>query len=200
MPTPLSEVAARADEFFMGRSPIHDAMRRIAKALADMNIPFAIAGAMAANAHGHRRETEDVDLLITREGLAAFKERWLGHGWVERVPGLKAVRDTAANVKVDFLITGDFPGDGKPKPVAFPDPRDAAEVKSEGLPVLRLETLIELKLASGMTALHRMQDLADVIQLVRGNKLPADYAERLDPYVREKFSEMWRAAQVEDDY
>ena len=28
--------------------------------------------------------------------------------------------------KINFLLAGDFPGDGKPKPVTFPDPREAA--------------------------------------------------------------------------
>ena len=42
---PLSEVAQEADRFFMGRSPIHEAMQRIALALTDLEIPFAVAGA-----------------------------------------------------------------------------------------------------------------------------------------------------------
>ncbi len=200
MTIPISEVLERAGDFFMGRSPIHDAVRRIAETFAAMNIPFAVAGSLAAYAHNHRRETEDVDLLVTREGLAAFKERWLGLGWVERFPGSKAVRDTAANVKVDFLLAGDYPGDGKPKPVAFPDPAEVAVAGSEGYPVLKLDTLLELKIASGMTAPHRLQDLADAIQLVKKNRLPIEHADRLNPYVREKFRELWPAAQVEEDY
>ncbi len=197
---PLSEVLKRADDFFMGRSPIHEAAKRISETLGAMRIPFAIAGALAANAHGHRRETEDVDLLIEREGLAAFKERWLGLGWVERVKGSKGVRDVVANVKIDFLLAGEYPGDGKPKPVVFPSPAGASEVGPDGLPVLKLPTLLELKIASGMTAPHRLQDLADAIQLIKKNGLPPEYAERLNPYVREKFRELWSAAQVEEDY
>jgi len=50
----MLEIAKRVDAFMMDRSPIHDTMRRLAKALNDLKIPFAIAGAMAANAHGHR--------------------------------------------------------------------------------------------------------------------------------------------------
>lgn len=57
-------VAKRAGALFMNRSPIHDAMRRLAGALAEMNIPFAIASAIAANAHGHQRTTADVDVLM----------------------------------------------------------------------------------------------------------------------------------------
>jgi hypothetical protein len=75
-------------------------------------------------------------------------------------PGSKAVRDTINNVKIDFLLTGDYPGDGKPKPVAFPDP-SAAAIEGEKYRVVSLPRLVELKLAYGMTAPHRLQDLAD---------------------------------------
>ncbi len=88
---------------------------------------------MAVNAHGHRRTTEHIDLLMTREGLAAFKARWLGVGWVDLFPGSKGMRDAVANVKVDVLITGDFPGDGRPKSVSFPDP-SVAEPSADGYP------------------------------------------------------------------
>jgi len=63
-----------------------------------------------------------------------------------------------------------------------------------------LDTLLELKLASGMTAAHRPQDLADVIELIRVNRLPIEHGERLNPYVAEKFRELWRAAQIVDEY
>ena len=35
---------------------------------------------------------------------------------MEITAGLKAVRDTRFDVKIDFLLTGDYPGDGKAKP------------------------------------------------------------------------------------
>ncbi len=46
----------------MGRSPIHAAGARIAKARSEMDVPFCIAGALAVNVHGHMRTTEDVDI------------------------------------------------------------------------------------------------------------------------------------------
>jgi hypothetical protein len=96
---------------------------------------------------------------------------------------VKRQRPTAV-VKIDFLLTGDFPGDGKPKPVAFPDPREAAVV-GEKYRIVSLPRLVEMKLASGMTAPHRLQDLADVLRLIRAADLPRDFAARIDPYVRE---------------
>jgi hypothetical protein len=196
----LSEVLQRAGEYFMAKSPIHAAADRLARALSDINIPFAIAGALAVNAHGHMRTSEDVDVLLTPQGLALFKERWLGRGWVEQFPGSRGLRDTVHGVRIDVMLTGDYPGDGKPKPVAFPDPAQVAEPDRRGIPVLTLNALLTLKLASGMTAAHRAQDLADVIQLIRKNGLDRAYAEQLDPYVREKYLELWEAAQVRDEY
>ena len=184
----------------MGKSPVHAAAAHIAKALSEERIPFAVAGALAVSAHGHVRTTEDVDILITRDGLSRFKERWLGRGWVEQFPGSKGVRDAVHNVRIDFILTGDYPGDGKPKPVAFPDPVEASEPDPEGIRFLTLPVLLTLKLASGMTAAHRPDDLGDVINLIRKNSLARDYAGQLHAYVREKYLELWEAAQIQDEY
>jgi hypothetical protein len=196
----MLEIAKRVDAFMMERSPVHDTMRRLAKAFNDLEIAFAIAGAMAANAHGHRRTTADVDVLLRREDLARFKERWIGRGWLDIFEGSKGFKDTMNGVKVDVLIVGEYPGDGKPKPVSFPAPESVREIHDESLPYLDLKSLLELKIASGMTAPHRPRDLDDVIQLIRVNVLKKDYADQLNPFVREKFLELWQAAQVSEDY
>ena len=199
MPQSILEVVKRVDQFFMGTSPIHAAMQRLAKTLGEMQIPFAIAGAMAANAHGHRRTTADVDILIRREDLNRFKQQYLGLGWVDKFEGSKNFRDAVCNVNIDALIVGEYPGDGLPKPVAFPPPEDVAELAEDGIPYVSLKTLLELKLASGMTAAHRPRDFDDVIQLIRVNQLPLDYADALNSYVADKYRELWQAAQIDED-
>lgn len=188
----------RIGAYFMGSSPVQEAAVRIAHLLSEMKIDYAIAGALCLAAHGVVRATEDVDVLIAREGLDRFKETWLGRGYVDVRPGGKAVRDTASGVKVDFLIEGDFPGDGKPKPVSFPSPRRAA-IDAGRFRVVDLKHLLEMKLASGMTAPHRIQDLADVLRLISVARLPRELAEDLDPYVRAKYDELWQTAQRHDD-
>src|SRR5687768_16265435 len=97
----ITEVTQRADRFFMKVSQVHEAARRLADTLDALGIPYAIAGALAANSHGHVRTTDDVDVLLTREGLATFKARWLGRGWVEKFAGSKGVRDVVAGVTID---------------------------------------------------------------------------------------------------
>jgi hypothetical protein len=189
---------ARARRYFMGDADVQRAAKRIAGTLGEMGIPFVICGGLAVMAHGHARLTQDVDVLLTPEGLRRFKERWLGKGWVERVPGSRGMRDTEHNVKIDVLLTGDYPGDGKPKPVRFPDPATVA-IDLGGTATIALPRLIELKLASGMTAPDRPRDLDDVIQLVRANALPREFGDSLDPWVRGKFDELWGYAQIPVD-
>ena len=186
-----------AERFFMKEGKVHQAALALAQRLDGAGIPYAIAGAMALGAHGYERMTSDVDVLLTREGLARFKAAFLGRGYVEKFAGSKGLRDTENGVTIDILIAGDFPGDGQPKPVAFPDPAEAA-VAGSRFRILGLPTLVELKLASGMTAPHRLKDLADVLELVRTTKLSAEFALQLDPYVREQYVELWRAAQTVD--
>jgi hypothetical protein len=181
----------------LGQSEVQEAVARLIDALDAVGIDYALVGAMALNEYGYRRVTEDVDVLLTREGLAAFKEAYLGRGYVEKFPGSKGMRDTVAGVNVDVILTGEYPGDGKPKPVRFPDPGVAA-VRAGKVALLPLDRLIELKLASGMTAPHRLRDLADVLELIRLQGLPEDYGQRLDAYVRGKFAELWQAAQSTD--
>jgi hypothetical protein len=186
--------------FHMGTSPIHAAAHQIARYFDDAGVDYAIAGALCLGAHGVVRATEDVDILITRDGLARFKAAWLGRGYVDVRPGGKPIRDTTNGVRIDFLITGDFPGDGKPKPVAFPDPATVA-VPAGDLRIVALPRFIELKLASGLSAPHRLQDLADVLKLIETRGLPGELARELDESVREKYTELWHTAQhPEDDY
>jgi hypothetical protein len=186
-----------AEGFFMKTGRVHKAAEALAQRLDAAGVPYAIAGAMALGAHGYERVTVDVDVLLTREGLERFKRDNLGRGYVEKFPGSKGLRDTENGVVIDVLLAGDFPGDGRPKPVSFPDPADAAVV-GERFRILALPTLVELKLASGMTAPHRLKDLADVLELIRAANLPESFADELDSSVRDKYAELWRAAQTED--
>jgi hypothetical protein len=191
------EGVAFAERFFMGLDEVHKAMRKLCATLDADGIPYAIAGAMALNAHGYRRVTTDVDVLLTREGLAAFKAKHVGRGWVERFPGSKNLRDAELDVKIDVLLTGDYPGDGKPKPVSFPDPRVA--IRGDGVLILSIKDLVELKLASGMTSADRLKDLADVQELIRHARLPLELGGALHPMVREKYLEIWHATTKDAD-
>jgi hypothetical protein len=66
--------------------------------------------------------------------------------------------------------------------------------------MLDLRSLIELKLASWMTAPHRPRDMDDVIRLIKIHGLSRAYADRLHDYVRDEFDKLWALAQVKDRY
>lgn len=180
------------ERFFQQDSQVHQALRAIAERLDALAIPYSVAGGMALSAHGYRRFTEDVDILVTRDGLQAVHEQLEGRGYLPPFQGSKNLHDTRHGVKLKFLVTGGFPGDGKPKPVSFPDPADAGTV-IDGIRYLSLPALIDLKLASGMTNLARLKDLSDVVELIQLLDLPREFAEQLNPYVRGKFHELWDA-------
>lgn len=187
-----------AAEFFMGKADVQRALEILAYRLEQLEIPYAIVGAMAMNEYGYRRVTEDVDVLLTREGLDRFKQHWLGRGYVEKFHGSRGLRDTENGVPIDIVVTGDYPGDGRPKPVVFPDPAAHAR-RGSRVRLLPLQKLIELKLASGMSAPHRLRDLADVLELIRVTDLPLELAVDLDESVREKYRELWHAAHESHD-
>jgi hypothetical protein len=193
-----ARIAANVDScwrFFMGEAEAQKALRKLVGILEGENVPYAIIGALALNEYGHRRVTVDVDLIMREADLQAFKRRWLGHGYVERVPGTGKLLDTEFGVHIDVLTTGRFPGDDKPKPIAFPDPATTA-VRGRPFAMLPVERWIELKLASGMVAAHRLKDLADVQELIRVAKMPAAMGDSLHPWVREKFLELWQSVQA----
>lgn len=177
---------------------VYRTLRQVTARLEEFGIPYAIVGSLAMAQHGYERATTHVDLLLTREGLVTLKKGVQGLGYVDKFPGSKGLRDTATNVPIDILFTGDYPGDGKPKPVMFPDPAVAGERGTLGH-VIRLETLIELKLASGLSAPDRLKDLADVLELIRAASLRLDLADKLDASVREKYRELWHAASITRD-
>jgi len=58
---------------------------------------------MALFAHGLRRFTEDVDILITREGLKIVHQHLDGRGYVPLFTGSKNLRDTEHGVGLNFF-------------------------------------------------------------------------------------------------
>ena len=183
---------------FEENSAVFKALRGIAQRLNALGIPYAVVGGMALFRHGLRRFTEDVDILVTRQDLKKIHEKLDGLGYVRPFAKSKNLRDTEFGVRIEFLTTGAYPGDGKQKPVAFPDPSDVS-FEAEGIRYINLEPLIELKLASGMTNPGRLKDLADVQELIKILHLPGDFTNRLNPFVRDTFEQLRNEAQMGQD-
>ncbi len=178
---------------FEEESAVFQTLRRIAERLRQLQIPYAVVGGMALFRHGLRRFTEDVDILVTRADLKRVHQSLQGLGYLQPHSASKNLRDSETKVRIKFLTTGDFPGDGKAKPVAFPDPAHVS-FEADGVSYVNLPTLVELKLASGMTNAGRLKDLSDVLELIKGIPLADEFAEQLNPCVRDKYHELWQQA------
>jgi hypothetical protein len=190
----FSDRLVEIDMFFEGADRVHQTMRRLAQALDRANIPYAIVGGMAVNAHGHRRTTRDVDLLLLPEGLAAFRELADAEGFESAAGRSRRFIDRVTGVSFDILVTGLFPGSGAPGPVAFPDPSAVSQMVDD-LRVVDLPTLVQLKLAAG-----RFQDFADVVSLIRANSLDESFQSQLHPSLRRDYIECLEEKRREDEY
>lgn len=190
----FSERLKEIDMFFQGTDRVHQTMHRVADRLEAANIPYAIAGGMAVNAHRHERTTKDVDFLVNQAGFMEFKRCFVPQEF-DLSPGHpRRFVDRANGVTFDFLVTGLFPGSGRPGPFAYPDPQDVSELIQDRC-VLNLPVLIQLKLAA-----RRYQDFADVVNLIRENDLDEAFQEKLHPSVHGDYIECLEEKRRDDEY
>ena len=191
----ISKTYAEGQRYFMGEGKLNNALTRLIADLKEHDIDYVVIGAIALLAYGYPRFTEDIDLILTDEGLERFHKELIGLGYAPAFEGArKRLRSTRDGTPIELIAAGEFPGDRKPKPVRFPDPSEAS-VEIDGVKFPTLEKLIELKLASGMTAPDRLKDLADVQELIKIRGLAHAFAEDLNPYVREKYLELLKAVE-----
>ncbi|MDX6382634.1 MAG: hypothetical protein QOK48_207 [Blastocatellia bacterium] len=187
------ESYAEAQRYFMGEGQLNNALARLVRDLTEHQIDYLVIGAVALMAYGYPRFTEDIDLIVNANGLNRFHDELIGLGYAPGFQGArKRLRSTTDNIPIELIVTGDYPGDGKPKPVSFPEPSESF-VEIDGVKFPTLEKLIELKLASGMTAPDRLKDLADVQEMIKIRNLDPDFADKLNPYVREEFLKLLKA-------
>ena len=200
MPAPLdfqqilANPTATYDEglrFFRGEGLMNQTLRQLARDLDARGIAYAVIGAVALNQHGYQRFTSDIDILLTPDGLERFRAELVGRGYRPAFEGArKKFRATAENVPLEIITAGEYPGDGKPKAIVFPDPALVA-VEIDGVKTVNLGKLVELKLASGLSGMDRLRDLADVQDLIRILGLDAAFSEKIDASVRDAYRDLW---------
>jgi hypothetical protein len=137
--------------------------------------------------HGYQRNTVDVDILIraqdqtkVRQALELAGLRW--DAGQREFTGIESV-------PVHMLVSGKSASDDRSLQIRIPEPDgEAVSTTLDGLPVVSLPRLIELKIASGLGNLRRThRDFADVIELILGHKLSRQYARHLHKAVRPAF-------------
>jgi hypothetical protein len=190
----VTEGLRQMEQFFQGKDQVHKTLRRLVKNLEKARIAYVVLGGLALNAHRYRRVTTDVDVLLTPDGFAEFKRRFVGKVYepVEKRP--RRFTDRKNGVRLDVLLTGLYPGSGRPGPIAFPDPGRVSE-RIEEIAYVDLVTLVQLKLAA-----RRWRDFADVVELIRHNDLGDDFAEKLHSAVRADYVECLEEKRREDEY
>ena len=154
-------------------SNIEKTLLKALKVFRLFDIPHYVAGGFAVQEHGYPRFTVDVDIIVPDVRLA--REKLCMNGFKEN-PGSKvAVMDRETKVEVDLR-----PGAGQITPT---------HVSSEPQ-ILALKSLISSKLSTYIDrGIHRVQDYADVVELIQVNRLPRDYD--VDAKVRELYHKLW---------
>jgi hypothetical protein len=181
--------------FQQGKDPANVSLRRLIGRLKRADIAFAVMGGLAVYAHGYRRFTDDVDILLTPQGLAEFRRRFVLKNY-EPVEGRpRRFVDKQNQVTVDFLLTGLHPGLAPfTGPITFPDP-EAVRQEINSVPYVNFATLIQLKLAA-----RCHQDFADVVNLISANRLDESFLDHLHPSLRPDFIECLEEKRRQDEY
>lgn len=135
----VSQTFAEGQRYFMGEGKLNNALERLCHDLRDHNIDYMVIEAIALLAHGYPRFTEDIDLVMTAEGLQKFHQELIGLGYAPLFPNArKRLRSTTDNVSIEVMLSGEYPGDGKPKPVSMPVPSTASQ-EIDGIKFVTLE-------------------------------------------------------------
>ncbi len=180
--------------FFQGKAPVHQSMRRLVKRLQKANIPHPVVGGMAVFVHGYRRTTDHLDILLSRAGYEDFRRLFVPKYYSPVAGRGRRFQDRANEVTLDILVTGLFPGSGKPGPIAHPDPEQVREL-IKNVYVIDLVTLITLELAA-----RRHQDFADVVNLIAAHDLDEAFGDQLHASLRRDDLECLDEKRREDEY
>jgi hypothetical protein len=179
--------SARKVYSMLGSLEVWQTARRCHEALQASQIPHALVGGLAVLLHGYQRNTVDVDILIRAQDQAQVKQAFkqAGFRWDPKQREFIGAED----VPVHMLVSGESASDDRSLQIRLPQP-DEKEVSLtlDGLSVVALPRLIELKIASGLGNLRRThRDFADVVELILVHNLSRQFARQLHKAVRPAF-------------
>lgn len=160
--------------------------------LSEAGIPHTLCGGVAVCLHGYQRNTIDVDVIVRKADAAAVRTTLEKAGivWNQKDVEFRS----PGNIAIQFLYSGERAG--RDAEVCLPEPEGDLNVEVvEGLPVLRLSRLIEIKIACGLGSVRRThKDLADVVELIVIRNLDRSFSRHLHKSVRDTFRELVRNA------
>jgi hypothetical protein len=166
------------------------------RALQQANIPHSICGGVAVCLHGYQRNTTDIDIIILDKDVPTIKDLLTAQSfhWDQEAREFRS----PTGIPVQFLIAGERAGKDSEVKIAEPIGEENIETR-EGLSVVRLSRLIEMKLACGLGSMRRThKDFADVVELIAIRRLDGSFARYLHPSVRPTFRDLVRCAGSSD--
>jgi len=160
-------------------SNIEKTLLKAVGVLAGAGIPHLVCGGFAVQEHGYPRFTQDVDLIVPDVGLAY--DTLCMAGFLEEPGAIVADPDTM--VHIDLLPGGQILDVG---PLSLPLPATVSEEPQ----LLTIEALIDSKLSAyAGRGIDRAKDYADVVELMKANRLPRDLG--VAEGVRDLYHRMW---------
>lgn len=181
----------------LGNESLWDVAARCHELLSEAGIAYSVCGGVAVCLHGYQRNTTDLDLVIRSDDSEAVRRILTDAGY--QWDAEQAEFRTQNGIAIQFVIAGQKAGKGTE--VAVSDPVGDLNVEQiEGLSVVRLSRLIEMKIACGMSNLRRThKDFADVVELILIRNLDRSFARFLHKSLRPTFRELIRNAAAADE-
>jgi hypothetical protein len=181
----------------LGNQSLWDVAARCHDLLTEAGIAYSVCGGVAVCLHGYQRNTTDIDLIIRSDDNDDVRRVLFDSGFVGNVDRSEFLAKNG--VAVQFLIAGQRAGKGTQIFLSEPIGDENVE-QIEGLTVVRLSRLIEMKIACGMGNLRRIhKDFADVVELISIRKLDGSFARFLHPSLRPTFRKLARNAAASDE-
>jgi hypothetical protein len=182
----------------LGSENVWSVARRCNEALAAAELPYAIIGGVAVCLHGYRRNTVDIDILVERDDAVSIRDRLEGIGILGDAENREFRNE--AGIPIHLLFSREPAGKDRTYAVNFPRLDDASNTTwIEGLRVVTLPRLIEIKLACGLGDMRRThRDLADVVELIAVHRLGRDFARHLHKSVRASYRKLVKQARGDE--
>ncbi len=142
----------------------------------ECGIDYCVIGSLAVRCHNYVRFGDDIDVLVSKETYPKINQFFIGNGYSYR-PGSDRhlyCEFLGGRIPLDIYVEGEERGEGFP----LPDPR-TSRIKAFSRWYASLPLLITLKI--------RADDLGDVYQMIEENELKEDFADNLEPDVRDRF-------------
>jgi hypothetical protein len=181
-------ISAQITYQMLGNQTLWDAAVQSHAALQAAGVAHAIVGGVAVCLHGYQRNTVDLDLLVRRDEQKKVRTALENQGYIWAAA--QAEFHAPSGVPLQLLLSGEKAG--RDAEFVLPEPDTAGvTVQIEGLSVLDLPRLIEIKLACGLGSPRRThRDLADVVELIAIHELDRSFARYLHKSVRPAFRKL----------